>query len=799
MCLLGLHLSILVPFLFALIVPFIFKYVRRIHTGWFVILVPLLLFNEFAGHLAAGVGLRPVQNSLSWVPSLGIDFAVRLDGLSLMFALIITGIGSLVVLYSIFYMSKEREALGNFYVYLLLFMGAMLGVVLSDNLIVFYTFWEMTSVASFLLISYWHQRRAARYGAQKSMLITVFGGFAMLLGFILLYSISGTFSISQMFTAAGEMSRHVLFLPALVLVLLGAFTKSVQFPFHIWLPDAMEAPTPISAYLHSATMVKAGVYLVARLTPLFGSQPAWYWLVTIVGMTTLFWASFMAIRQVDLKAMLAYSTISQLGLIMSLLGAGAGMLAAPGRVPELVAAGAILAALFHLVNHSIFKGALFMAVGIMDHETGTRDIRRLGGLMKFMPVTFIITAIGAFSMAGLPPFSGFLSKEMFFTGMLNAAQGLEESWAVFLPIVAWVASIFTFIYCMVLVFKPFTGAYHPEMLDKPPHEASPGMLLPPALLAVFVVGVFVNPSWLGGNLLEPAMRAVMPGLLGPGEHFPVHIQAWHGWTTEVNMTIGIVIAGSLLYIFLDKWSALYDFLPAQVSLNNAYNQGLVLAEQVSQRITKTYMTGLLRNYLTYIFLTIIVLAGGALLLLQAVNIDLSSNAGINAYEVALGLTVVAAAVAIVFSTSRLVSILALSAVGLAVSLFFVIFRAPDLALTQLVVETISTTLFLLCFYFLPQMTKVARVEIRPLNALVALGVGATLTLLGLSAQGYRVFEPISYYFENSFELAGALNMVNALLVDFRGFDTLLETVVLFSAGIGVYALIKLRPSRRGES
>lgn len=361
------------------------------------------------------------MESATWIPSLGIDVDFYVDGLGLLFALLITGIGSLVVLYSIFYLSKEKEKLNQFYVFLLLFMGAMLGVVLSDNLIVLYSFWEFTSLSSFLLIGYWNERERSRYGAQKSLLITVLGGLSMLGGIILLSIMGNTFSIRELIAQSGELMDHSLFVPALLLVLLGAFTKSAQFPFHIWLPDAMEAPTPVSAYLHSATMVKAGIYLVARLSPVFAESGLWFWLVSIAGLITLFWGSFSAIKQTDLKGILAFSTISQLGLIMSLLGLGAAALHYEA-LGENIYLAATVAAVFHLINHATFKGSLFMVAGIIDHETGTRDIRKLGGLMQLMPITFTVAVIGAFSMAGLPPFNGFLSKEMFLASMVNVLE-----------------------------------------------------------------------------------------------------------------------------------------------------------------------------------------------------------------------------------------------------------------------------------------------------------------------------------------------------------------------------------------
>ncbi|HZK44090.1 MAG TPA: proton-conducting transporter membrane subunit, partial [Syntrophomonadaceae bacterium] len=419
----GLHIMILTPFIMAFIVPFLYKhFVDRIHTGWFVLIVPFLMFLYLITLVPEIAQGAVINQTLAWLPSLGINFVFYLDGLSLIFSLIITGIGALVVLYSKYYLAAEREALGNFYVYLLLFMGSMLGLVLSDNIFVLYLFWELTSISSFLLIAYWFERENSRYGALKSLLITVFGGLSMLAGFILLSLITDTYSIREMFTYVDLVAAHPWFIPTMVLILIGAFAKSVQFPFSIWLPDAMEAPTPVSAYLHSATMVKAGIYLVARLTPLFGGTAEWFWIISITGLVTMLYGAVNAVRQVDLKALLAYSTISQLGLIMSLLGIGsAAIYYGPGNEAGIYALASFVA-IFHLVNHSTFKGCLFMVVGIIDLVTGTRDVRRLGGLFQLMPISFTLMLVGTFAMAGIPPFSGFLSKEMFFTATLNVTQ-----------------------------------------------------------------------------------------------------------------------------------------------------------------------------------------------------------------------------------------------------------------------------------------------------------------------------------------------------------------------------------------
>lgn len=800
-----LHVMILAPFIFSMIVPFLFrKFNQRIHTGWFVLFIPLLIFIYFFTFIPEISSGNTFTSILSWIPSYNIDFAIYIDGLSLVFALIIAGIGTLVVLYSIYYMSKEREALHNFYVYLLMFMGAMLGLVFSDNIFVLYVFWEMTSVSSFLLIAYWYEREKSKYGAQKSMLITVFGGLAMLAGLIMLAMMSETYSIREMLSnqSLDMITSSSLFLPAMFLILIGAFTKSAQFPFSIWLPDAMEAPTPISAYLHSATMVKAGIYLVARLTPIFGGTGEWFWSVTGIGMITLLYGSLNAVRQTDLKALLAYSTISQLGLIMSLLGIGSGAMYFGYGDESFVYATAIFTAIFHLVNHSTFKGSLFMVVGIIDHETGTRDLRRLGGLMHLMPISFTLMVIGGFAMAGLPPFNGFLSKEMFFTATLQAANmsifNLDNIGFI-IPVIAWIASIFTFIYSMILVFKTFRGKRKYVKIDKLVHEAPIGMLISPLILGGLVIAFFFIPNVISKYLLIPAWEGILPSLAQAGE-LSIKVSPWHGWNMELFMTLGVVGLGTFMYIFIRKWFRIYDYYPEALTLNTIYNFSIENMEALSKKTTNRYMTGFIRDYLVYIFAFIIVIVGGVFWMSGGFHYDTSQDANINIYEAGLIIAMVISATTVLFSKSRLTSIIAIGALGFLVSFFFVLFRAPDLALTQLVVETVTTVLFLLCFYHLPELRKeVERIPFKMTNAIISIGVGVIITVVALSAKGSKLFESISSYYENSYELAGAKNIVNAILVDFRGIDTMLEILVLTMAGLGVYTLIKLRMSGRDKN
>ncbi|MBY0122057.1 Na+/H+ antiporter subunit A [Bacillus sp. S/N-304-OC-R1] len=789
------------PFIFAILIPFIYKLCgQKIHTGWFVVLVPLSLFLYFLQYIPLIASGHTVKENIPWMPSLNINITTYMDGLALIFGILITGVGTLVVLYSIYYMSKKREALHNFYVYMLLFMGAMLGLVFSDNILVLYVFWELTSISSFLLIAYWYQRQNSRYGAQKSMMITIFGGLAMLSGFIMLSIVTDTYSIREMLSKLQVISEHSLFLPAMILLLLGAFTKSAQFPFSIWLPDAMEAPTPISAYLHSATMVKAGIYLVARFTPVFGGTSEWFWIVTGVGLITLFYGSISAVNQKDLKALLAYSTISQLGLIMCLLGLGSASLYFGKGDETVVYAYAVLAAMFHLINHSTFKGSLFMVIGIIDHETGTRDIRKLGGLMSLMPISFTLTIIGSFAMAGIPPFNGFLSKEMFFTSVLTAAEHSVfgfKTLSHFIPFIAWVASVFTFIYCMIIVFKTFMGKHQPEKIDKIAKEAPIGKLIPPSILACLVIVIFFVPNVISKNFLQPALHAILPGITI--NKIEATIKPWHGWNTELLMTIGVVVAGFIMYKLLRRWLFLYDIYPKALTLNHLYNASLLGSEKISFKVTERYMTESIRDYLVYIFGFMIIILGSAIWLSKGYVINVANDSEINMYEAGIIVALVISAVTVFLSKSRLTAVVALGALGYLVSLLFVIFRAPDLALTQLVVETVTAALFLLCFYYLPELRKEkTRIKFKLTNMIISLGVGTIVTILALGANNHRLFASISGFFEDSYTLAGAKNIVNAILVDFRGLDTMLEILVLCIAGLGIYTLIKVQLAGRGK-
>ncbi|MGJ8730386.1 Na+/H+ antiporter subunit A [Listeria aquatica] len=794
-----LHVAILLPFVAALLIPLFYRWTKKLHTGWLALPIPVALFIYFLTFIPK-TAQTATTATLEWIPRYGINFTVVLDGLSLLFALLITGIGSLVVFYSIFYLGKNKERLNNFYAFLLIFMTAMLGVVLSDNLIVLYLFWELTSISSFLLIGYWYHRERSRYGARKSMMITVFGGLMMLGGFLMLHIMTDSFSIREILSSASSISENVFFIPAMILILLGAFTKSAQVPFHIWLPDAMEAPTPVSAYLHSATMVKAGLYIVARFTPLFAVSGVWFSIISIVGITTMLWGSINATKKTDLKAILAYSTISQLGMIMTLLGIGSASLHFDSMNDNIYVA-AIVAAMFHLFNHATFKGSLFMVAGIVDHETGTRDIRRLGGLMRIMPITATIAFIGTFAMAGIPPFNGFLSKEMFFeslTEIIHLNLFNLESWGIILPVVAWIASVFTFVYSMMIFFRTFTGKTKPYLLPKKPHEAPLGLLVPPSILALFVVGVGLFPNLIAAPLLEPAVKAILP-TLSHASSFHIHISFWHGFTPALLMTIGVIVFGILLYKTQRSWKPFISSkVPKALRIGKAYDNGMFYLEQGSYRLTMYVMTGWLRTYLNYMLFAFIVLVLGTLFITDSLNFDFANLTQITLVDGVLAAVIFVTLIGIVFSRSRITSIILLGAMGYTISIFFVIASAPDLALTQLVIETISVVLYLLVFYHLPQFSNIEeKPKLFSTKTLLSIGVGVTVTLIALSAYDTTFYDSISkYYIDNVYKEAAGKNIVNVILVDFRGFDTLFETAVLAIASIGIFGMIKLRLTKR---
>ncbi|SFF53096.1 multisubunit sodium/proton antiporter, MrpA subunit [Halobacillus alkaliphilus] len=776
-------LVVLLPFIFAIAIPFISKWKDKFHPGVFVTLIPAIIFIYFVRFI--GTGFEPLTREYSWIPSLDMNIVFYLDGLSLLFVLLISGIGALVAFYSIYYLHKS-EQLGHFYVYFLIFMGSMLGVVLSDNVFVLYSFWEFTSLSSFLLIGFWNYKQESRYGALKSMLITVFGGLSLLGGLIFMSVLTKTTSIQGMIDQQQLILNSEFFPLILGLILLGAFTKSAQFPFHIWLPDAMEAPTPVSAYLHSATMVKAGIYLVARYSPMLSSSEWFFIIVSTVGIITLCWGSYMAVRQTDLKAILAFSTISQLGMIMAMLGFGTEI--------------AVFAAVFHILNHATFKGSLFMVAGIVDHETGTRDIRKLGGLMTFLPITATIALLASFSMAGVPlPFlNGFYSKELFFDASLHlevSGEGITGFLMSIIPYLAVFGSIFTFVYSMYFFFSSFRGKSNIEQLPKKPHEAPWGMLLSPIILvaAVIVIGLF--PHLINQPFIEHAASAVKG--MEIHEH---HIKFWHGIKTPLIMSLTVVFLGTVLVLSRKVWQPVYNYLPGRLSFNKVYDGMVDRLESYSSIVTKGYMNGSLSRYVRLVLAAILVITFAFMAITGGFTVDTSNLAEITLPEIFVAVLMICAAVGTIITNNRIAAILILGVVGYGLSMLFVLYRAPDLALTQLIIETVTVALFLLAFYHLPKMRKKEEsASTRTLNLIISIGFGALMTMIAISAHSSKYFESIANYFlEKSHSLGGGDNVVNVILVDFRGLDTLFEIVVLGIAAMAIYGLVRLRGKEEEE-
>lgn len=777
---------IFLPVLLALFIPFLYKKIT-IHTGWFVLIAPVALTIYYVTKLN-----DPSYIAWKWVTQLQLVIDSSLDGLSLLFSILIAGIGSVVVLYSIFYLDKQKERLDYFYCYLLLFMTAMLGVVQSDHVMSLYLFWEFTSISSFLLIGYWYTNDQARFGALKSLLITVFGGLMMLGGLLLLVNMTGSWSIRQMVADVAVIQASPYVTLAIILILFGAMTKSAQFPFYIWLPDAMTAPTPVSAYLHSATMVKAGIYIVARFTPIFAAQDAWAYTVMFIGTLTLLWGSFFATKQTDLKGILAFSTVSQLGMIMAMLGVAA--FSYHEGNTELVKY-ASFAAIFHLMNHATFKGALFMTAGIIEHETGTRDIRKLGGLMALMPLTFTVATIGALSMAGFPPLNGFLSKEMFFTTVVNIAQFNVPDIVIIIPVVAWLASIFTFVYCCYFVGGVFFGKT-PKSLAKV-HEAPKGMIVAPAILIAAALYITIFPNQVASLFINRAVVAIQPNDFTNASDVHQHIALWHGFTLELGMTIAVIIIGLILWRFIPKWRKVYDRLPQKWTLNGLYRQVLRILDQGMTSISKTYMTGSIRHYFIYIFITLFSVMLVSLYNENAWSLKDLTLSNLSTLPILIILVLIASTLTVLIAKTRLTAIIALGAVGYSVALLFVVFHAPDLALTQLAIETVSVALFLLVFYHLPKLNRhEARLPFKLGNFIIAAAVGVTVSLVALAAYAQNLSGSISeYYKETVYKEAGGGNIVNVILVDYRGFDTLFEITVLAIAGMAIFGMIKLRKKK----
>jgi multicomponent Na+:H+ antiporter subunit A len=765
-------LIVLSGFLLALLAPLVHRVARGL-TGWVLALLPAgiaVWLARQASDVAAG---EAMETAYQWVPTFGIWFSFRLDGLALLFALLISGIGALVLIYAGGYMAGHA-LLGRFYGFLLFFMGSMLGVALADNVITLFVFWELTSVSSYLLIGFDHEREASRRAALQALLVTGGGGLALLAGLVLLGLAGGSMEMSHLNLQGEAIRQHALYLPILLLVLIGAMTKSAQFPFHFWLPSAMEAPTPVSAYLHSATMVKAGVFLLARLHPALGGTEAWTLMLSAVGATTMLVGAYLAMQHTDLKRMLAYSTISALGILVLLIGLGT--------------PGAMQAAVVFLLAHALYKGSLFMVAGAVDHETGTRQADRLGGLWRAMPITALAAVLASLSLAGFGPFLSFIGKEMFLEAVWET-----KTWLVLVPAAVLAGGLLAAV-AGVVGLKVFFGRGEPT--PKSPHEAPPSLWLGPILLGFAGLATGLFPTVVAARIIAPAAAAMhTPGDTTAAE---LKLALWHGVNAALLLSVASLTLGLALFL---AWR---QFRQANQRLQFVFDRGpaqwyewtLTGMFGVAAAQTRLLQNGYLRYYLLAVLATFIGLVGYPLAGHFAATFE-RHGPEVRPYEGALALLIVLAIIATVRAKTRLTAIASLGVVGYGVALVFILFGAPDLAMTQIMIETLTVILFALVLYKLPRFSIHSSASARLRDAVVALSAGAVVVMLMLAALDVPDHQPISgFYSENSYPAAHGRNIVNVILVDFRGFDTLGEITVLAVAAVGIYGLLKLRPSVR---
>lgn len=761
-----LALIVFIPFIGALVPPLAIQAGRNVcaaATAAVTGLALIVLLTEVATVYSGGVPRIDVP----WLPQIGLTLSFFVDGLGLFFAALILVIGLLIILYARSYLDRA-DPMGRFLCYLLLFQGSMLGIVLSDNILLLVVFWELTSLTSFLLIGYWHHQAASRRGALMALVVTGSGGLALMGGMLLLGHAAGSYLLSDILTRGETIKASSLYLPALLLILLGAFTKSAQFPFHFWLPQAMAAPTPVSAYLHSATMVKAGIFLLARLWPALSGTPEWFVIVSLTGLLTMVIAAWIALFKDDLKALLAYSTVSHLGLLTMLLGFGT--------------RSALIAAVLHILNHATFKAALFMSAGIVDHETGTRDIRRLGGLRHLMPITSGLAIVAAASMAGVAPLSGFLSKEMM---LEEASHTIYAGQAWLFPLFATVGALLSAAYSARLVFHVFLGRKRYDYL-RPPHDPPASMWLPVATLLIPVIAIGLMPAAIAGPIVEITARAAA-GVALP----EFHLTLWHGMTPALAMSAFATVGGlALLWGYpAANRVRLAVPRPEATAMFAASVAGMVRASRFLRGIIDD---GRLPRYLT-IIVGIIGILGLAGFLSAAPTSISGDRVPLPATLPALtGWLVLLLACGLIVCRhyDRFAALIITSVVGLVVSLAFLQFSAPDLALTQISVEVVTTILLLLAINLLPRTTP----DELPLRSKLGAGGLAVLGGVGVAALAYAVmtrsFETISdFHIAQSKPGGGGTNVVNVILVDFRGYDTFGEIIVLAIAALTIFALL----------
>lgn len=756
--------------------PLIVHRARRA-AGWLLASFPLATLAYFLSLTPAITRGEVLYAHLPWVPSLQLNLSLRLDGFSWLMAILISGIGVLIVIYAGGYMAG-RPQMGRFFTFLLLFMGAMLGLVLADNLLLLFVFWEMTSLTSYLLIGFKHESDKAQKSALQALLVTGSGGLALLVGLILLALPTDSWTLTALLAQGRSVQATPLFPLALSLILLGAFTKSAQFPFHFWLPNAMAGPTPVSAYLHSATMVKAGVYLLARLWPVAGDHPLWLTALPLFGALTAFIGVWLAWQQSDLKRILAYTTISALGFLVWLLGLSSEL--------------ALKTVTLFWVTHALYKGALFMAAGAVDYATGTLDIHQLRGLWRVLPWTGIGVGVAALSQAGLPPLVGFLAKEYIYETTLAAPGG--AGWTL-IAVTVNVGLVVT----AILIVRPFWGGR--PLTPQPPRPISFSLWSGPMMLGVATLGVGLAAEALSPWLFAPAVAAIS-NLAAPPPEVKISLLTALSKLSPMLLlsllTLALGVAFMRVYAPAKAWAQTLDRRLSPYGPARWYEQGLEGALVVGQMLTNLLQRGRIRTYLLWIFTFMATLVGYGLLS-QGWVWPRWGGVGVRFHEVATALLILGATAMALRTPSRLAAVAALGVVGYGVALTFVWFGAPDLAMTQFAVETLTVMVLVLVLYRLPRFSRFSSRAGRLRDAIIAGAVGLVMGVFALAAASLPAATHVSDYFvANSLLLARGRNIVNVILVDFRGLDTLGEITVLATAAMGVYALLKRRSTTGGD-
>ncbi|MFC5583998.1 putative monovalent cation/H+ antiporter subunit A [Nitratireductor kimnyeongensis] len=759
-------LALLLPFAAAAIAPVLTKALKH-NAAWVLALAPALIFLHFTGFVGAISDGETLSAGYVWIPSLSVDFSWHLDGLSATFALLITGIGTLIVLYAGGYL-KGHEHQGRFFSFILMFMGSMLGLVVADSFLTLFVFWELTSITSFLLIGFDHTREASRRAALQALVVTGLGGLSLLAGLLVIWGATGVTSMSALLASESALRDAPLYMAALLLILGGAFTKSAQFPFHFWLPNAMEAPTPVSAYLHSATMVKAGVYLLMRLNPVLGDTAAWETILPVFGGTTLLVGTLLAVRQTDLKLMLAYTTVASLGLLVMLTGVGSEK--------------AVEAAVLYLVAHSMFKGALFMVAGLVDHESGTRDVTKLGGLRKAMPITFTAAVLAAASMGGVPLFFGFLAKEEIYAGL-----GFVDGWTTLLTLVALTGNGLMFAIGFAVALKPFLGA----KVETPKHAHEGPILLwlgPLVLGGLGFVSALLS-SFSHELVSSPMSSAVL------GEAVTVTISTVPHIGMPLVLSVVTVALGILVFVMLERGRAAMTGILGVIGWgpDQGFDQVMRGLTRLSFRVTNIIQSGRLDYYMTATFVAV----AAAVLLPMGLYDEWPAMPGIPRmpfYEWTVLLIALIGLGAVIYARDRLTAIVSLGIQGFAVALIFMLLGAPDLSFTQFMVETLSVVILALVMTRL----RLSPTDHRPtgekvLDVAVAGTCGAALGLMLLRVTQVPFNTELSDFFSQySRVIAHGRNIVNVILVDFRGTDTLGEIAVVMIAGLAILALVRIR-------